>query len=472
VKGSEIIVHDLYEKMSFILHGGILDRFADYLSNYTNRALLLESRKDELILLEAVGITPSSLILSDKNEHIASLFSNQMSLSPFPINVDLFSCTWKWGLSIKGEKWSFYLLVDQQPSSSFLETLPAFEGIIDIWQSFKEKEKIEHRLSRLDYMILATKSTLASIFEPMPLEYFAAFLGDVIRESLFPEDLLILHDDGDMLHLLEGKLHAIPERDAVLTKRFLTSAPLPIDEKHKNFFGENHYAQLSKKWTVFLPVLSKKQRLYCLLKWNRALEQEDLNFLELLGNIASKALSISCLHEERDSAVKQLTSQTFALQALHNATLHLMRQTERRSLLDSILDMFSEVTQSHKSLIVAWDSERQSYVFHGTYQDGKVIHSGKCLYSCPLSITDPNISIFSSFEMASSFFDFLNAPELLAFEEIQGADIIVTLTEGNIFRGFVALWSTSNVDFNLLENLAETTTAAMCCFYTKRGFLN
>ena len=465
-------MHELFEKMSFLLHGGILDMLADQMSKTSPQAVILEPRGEDLSVLEAIGITPPNLIISGERYSLEQTFYGTPSLSMTPLNLSLMNNKWGWGIPLKGKEWTFYFLFSHRPSQQFLNNLPAIEGLIKLWQDFNGREAMEQRLSRLAYMILATKNTLSSIFEPMPLDYFAAFLSDVIRESLFPADLAIIHDDGEKLTSLEGDIFNLPKRDANLFTRLFTPSPIPIDSDHAEIFGEERYSRLAHKWSVLLPIPSMKQKLYCLLKWNHSLEKEDLNFLELLGNVASKALSISCLHEERDAALKELSEQAYALQALHQATLQLMEQPDIHHLCKAILDMFCEISRSRQGLLMLWDMEEQSYTFRGIYCHGKIKTPTRSIKLPFFSMDKGSMPSSFSLEMARSYFHYLKVPALLNFPEIIGAQWVIPLIHKKTkLLGFVALWEkeegNESVHISLFETLGQTASAAICCFYNK-----
>ena len=60
----------------------------------------------------------------------------------------------------------------------------------------------------------------------MPLEYFASFVTDVLRESLFPKSVSILKDEGGRLSLLAGKMDVLPPREGIYAQTILPSAPV------------------------------------------------------------------------------------------------------------------------------------------------------------------------------------------------------------------------------------------------------
>jgi hypothetical protein len=92
--------------------------------------------------------------------------------------------------------------------------------------------------------------------------------------------------------------------------------------------------------------------------------------MELLGNVASKALSLGSLREERERNISELTRRAFLLNALHEAALNFMEQTSKEDLLLQILDIFTEMAQAPRSLLVAWQPAAGGYVHFASKREG------------------------------------------------------------------------------------------------------
>ena len=220
-----------------------------------------------------------------------------------------------------------------------MDQLLAFCGLLGLWQLHQKMEGAEERLSRTAYMILATKNTLASIFEPMGLDYFGSFLHDVISESLFPSKLSLLLDDGRTLSVLEGGDTGLPPRKGLFSRAILSPAPIKVEEAHREFIGDQVFDLIARDWQAVLPIPGGSSRLFCLLGWDKLPDEEAFNFMELLANVASKALSLAALNEERENHIAGLSRGTFMLRALHGAALTFMEQDSKEELLLRILDI-------------------------------------------------------------------------------------------------------------------------------------
>ena len=112
-------MHELFEKMSFLLHGGILDMLADQMSKTSPQAVILEPQGEDLSVLEAIGITPPNLIISGERYSLEQTFYGTPSLSMTPLNLSLMNNKWGWGIPLKGKEWTFYFLFSHRPFSNF-----------------------------------------------------------------------------------------------------------------------------------------------------------------------------------------------------------------------------------------------------------------------------------------------------------------------------------------------------------------
>jgi hypothetical protein len=252
-------------------------------------------------------------------------------------------------------QWSFYILLRESPGVWISELHP-IAGLISLWQTFQQVSVTEERLSRLSYMILATKNTLPSIFEPMPLDYYTAFLTDALRESLFPRSLSIFQDDGAKLVFLEGDERVPPERKGLYLQPMLSPKPIVTQRD-------------AVPYEVVLPI-AEPYKLFCISEWDKLPTEETLDFLELVGNLASRSLSINNLRTQSSAEKKKTTSHDFTVLSLAEALNALKQQTTRASFLSMAADIFSELVQESRCFLVVWDKPRHGYLPVEYRQDG------------------------------------------------------------------------------------------------------
>ncbi|MDR1377255.1 MAG: hypothetical protein LBJ22_07060, partial [Synergistaceae bacterium] len=180
----------LYEQMDFILSGGALKSLVDFLTPKVEAALIVTPEGEDLEIVDAVKTRTEGLFLRKEASKLADAFAETALTGKFSVSCAAIEGEWPWVVRILGTQWVFYILLRESPET-WIQELHPVAGLVYLWQTFQQTQTTEDRLSRLAYMILATKNTLASIFEPMPLDYYAAFLTDVLRESLFPRSLSI-----------------------------------------------------------------------------------------------------------------------------------------------------------------------------------------------------------------------------------------------------------------------------------------
>ncbi len=258
-------LNELYSNTNFIITGGALKTLTDFLNARRVQALVVEKvSADTLNVLDADGVAPTSLTLKD---NVSELFSSGIVKQSFEIGFANGNNEWPGVVRIRGANWTIYLLLKKSPESpdAFIKELEPCAGLIGLWQTVKTISETEKKLSRLSYMILATKSTLASIFEPMPLQYFASFIADVVKESLFPKSVVILRDDGKNLTVFNGKADVIPSREGFYASQILP--PTPIVTKKDS------------PVEVVLPIAEGDCRLFCLMQWDNLPDEQTMNFL-------------------------------------------------------------------------------------------------------------------------------------------------------------------------------------------------
>jgi hypothetical protein len=336
--------------MEFILSGGALESLVDFLTPRVKSALIVTPKGSDLEILDAVGTRTEGLFLKEWASKLSDAFPNHPMSGKFETTHAAIECEWPWAIRVRGMQWSLYVLLREPPGEKLLEEIAPVAGLIALWRTFQQIGATEERLSRLSYMILATKNTLASIFEPMPLDYYAAFLTDVLRESLFPRSLSIFQDDGAELSFLEGDERTPPAREGLYTQTMLPPAPI-VTRKD------------AAPYEIVLPIMEAfPHKLFCVSEWDKLPTEETLNFLELVGSLASRSLSINRLQTENLLKKAKISSGDFTLLSIAEALNTLKSQKERSSFLSLAADIFSEFAQVSECFLVVWDQQREGYV--------------------------------------------------------------------------------------------------------------
>ena len=432
--GGEQLVNNLYEQMDFVLSGGALKLLTDFLAPKVPSALILVPRGADLHILDAVGTNPTQLILPGEGLRLRSLFSNRPAVSPCELEqVRTEKEEWPWGLRMRGPHWEVYVLLREKADESLLNELKPYAGMVRLWQQFQRIDANEGKLSRLSYMILATKSTLASIFEPMPLEYFASFVTDVLRESLFPKSVSILKDEGGRLSLLAGKMDVLPPREGIYAQTILPSAPVL-----------NHGPA---PYRVVLPIAEAETRLFCVLEWEDLPDGEMLHFLELLGNLASRALAINSLRSKNTLAASQASSGDFTILSLSSVLKALRDEGDRSRFLTLAADVFLEMGQMSECLLSVWDGEHGGYAL-AEHRSGGVRDCSDHTVLRASRRCEVSRSLQPLYDLKQT-----PAAELLgswgldaaSWKELEHMQYLVPIHDGKSIEGFVALASDSGV---------------------------
>jgi hypothetical protein len=336
----------LYEQIDFILSGGALKLLVDFLRPKVGAALIVTPKDADLEIIDALGVRTEGLFLRGQASQLASAFPERVLAGKFAVDQAAIEGEWPWAVRLHGMHWSFYILLQQSPDALLPELRP-FAGLLSWWQAFQQFATTEERLSRLSYMILATKNTLASIFEPMSLDYYAAFLTDVLRESLFPRSLAIFQDDGKKLVFLEGDERPAPQRGGFYEQTMLPPAPIVM--------------QNCGSYEVVLPII-EPYRLFCVSEWDNLPTEETLNFLELVGNLASRSLSINNLRTQNSAERNTISANDYTILSLGKAMDALRDQKDLSGFLSLVADIFSELVSKSECFLVVWNKERQGYL--------------------------------------------------------------------------------------------------------------
>ena len=342
-------IKELYNKIDFLVNGGALKSLTDFLNEKDIKALVVEAgNSGALNVIDAAGIVPESLTINDE---ITDLFNNGIAKESYELEFAEGSGEWHGIIKIYGAHWEVYIMIKEKPENpeALLEELKPYAGLIRLWQTFKKISDTEKKLSRLSYMILATKSTLASIFEPVPLQYFASFLTDVLQESLFPKSIAILKDEGNYLTVFDGKADNIPERKGIFSSQILP--PTPVSTKND---GENPVE-------VVLPITEGDCRLFCLMQWDNLPDDQTMNFLELLGNLAVRAISINNLRLQSRQTEVNISTGEFTVLSLSNVLKILKGAENKEKFLSLLVDIFVEQCRMDNCLLATWSSSRSGY---------------------------------------------------------------------------------------------------------------
>lgn len=347
-------MEDLYNRINFIVSGGALTLLTDFLGSKKLSSVVIEpSKKNDgsYQILDAAGIVPESLVFNENNDglHVRALFTSRPVLGAFEVDRAKGSEKWPCVIRIRGAHRELYLLLNKEPDENFISELEPYAGLIHLWHVFQTIDETEKKLSRLSYMLLATKNTLASIFEPMPLQYFAAFLSDVLHESLFPESIIVLKDEGNYLSVFEGHPEKIPERTGIYAEAILPPVPVVTRGTEAPF-------------EVVLPVAEGNCRLFCLMRWNYLPDDQMMNFLELLGNLAVRAIAINNLRTQNKMASSYISTGEFTVMSLSNVLKILKSAKDKARFSSMLVDIFMEQCRMSDCLLATWDAKRKGYV--------------------------------------------------------------------------------------------------------------
>ncbi len=340
-------IGEFYKHTEFILNGGAVKYLCDFLNSRDFKGVISEpSTNKYLTVLEAFGgYVPDKLVMLDQ---ISQNFDNSITKEQVEIKFSTGTGAWPGVFRIRGEGWKIFVMLTNIPENpeALLKQLEPFGGLIKLWQAFRKINEREKKLSRLSYMILATKSTLASIFEPMPLQYFASFLKDVLQESLFPKSIAILKDEGTRLSSFDSKTGLIPARRGIYAEEILSPTPVILSEKPAE---------------IVLPITEGDCRLFCVMKWENAPDDQTMNFLELLGSLAVRALAINKLRSDSQTAELTMSAGDFTVMSLSNVVKVLKNAESKGRFFSLLTEVFLEQSRMKICLLATWDNARSGY---------------------------------------------------------------------------------------------------------------
>ena len=340
-------IDELYSQIDFLINGGAVKTLADFLEGSGIKAVIAEPGTPGVLnVTGAAGLMPSSLTIKDE---ITGLFPKSVAKESYELNYSAGNDSWPGAVRIRGAYWELYILLKDKPGNpgELLENLRPYAGLVMLWEDMRRISETEKKLSRLSYMILATKSTLASIFEPMPLQYFASFLADVLQESLFPKSVAILKDEGSYLTVFNGKADTVPERKGIYASQILPPTPVIV--------------RTDSPAEVVLPVAEGDCRLFCLMTWDKLPDAETMNFIELLGNLAVRAIAINNLRTQSRQAEASISAGEFTVLSLSNVLKVLRAAEDRAKFFSLLVDIFMEQCRMNSCILVTWNKTRKGY---------------------------------------------------------------------------------------------------------------
>ena len=452
-------MNNLYEQMDFVLSGGALKLLTDFLAPKVPSALILEPRGADLHILDAVGTNPTQLILPGESLRLASLFPSRPAVSPCETEqAKAEGGEWPWVVRMRGPHWAVYILLKEEADEALMAELRPYAGLVRLWQQFQRTDVNESKLSRLSYMILATKNTLASIFEPMPLEYYASFVSDFLRESLFPKSVSIQKDEGGRLSLLVGGMDPLPSREGIYAQAILPSAPVLAH-------------QGSAPYRVVLPITEAELRLFCVMEWDELPDSEMLNFLELLGNLAARAIAINSLRLKNTQAASQASSGDFTILSLSSVLGALRNETDRGRFLSLVADVFLELGQMSECILSVWVEELKVYALVESRAGGAKALPNRALLPS-LRRGDASRAHQPVFDLRQTSADAVFGSwglEACPWKELAAMQYLVPIYDGNQVEGFIALAPNAPVPLSEPQR-AALSIAAQFTGYEFRKF--
>lgn len=224
---------------------------------------------------------------------------------------------------------------------------------------------------------------------------------------------------------LVDSMEPLPPREGIYAQGILPSAPvLPHGT--------------SAPYQVVLPIAEAELRLFCVMEWEDLPDSEMLNFLELLGNLAARAIAINNLRMKNTQANSQVSSGEFTILSLSSALEILSNEKDPDRFLSLAADVFLELGQMSECLLSLWDDELKGYALTEYRSGGIRSHS---LLPAPqryvlsripqpfldLKQTSPD-TIFTSWGL-----------DACPCKELEPMHYLIPLCSGNQIEGFVAL---------------------------------
>jgi hypothetical protein len=163
--------------------------------------------------------------------------------------------------------------------------------------------------------------------------------------------------------------------------------------------------------------------------------QEMMDFLELLGNVASKALEIRNLHMTTEENIRQLDSKSYTAVAFYNVLKKLVSCKERIELFSFLLSFFIESSQAERVKLVVYDPRACKYFLIGESLGGIAAQCFDPLTDTMERISGNGEGEIDESQLAIIGFKFKDMPKCKAYP----------LWIGDKLEGFVAL---HNIAYN------------------------
>ena len=435
-------LNELYGTTKYLLGGGVLPLLAKALAERVDGAVILQPEGRDLHVFDAVGpFVPPSLpgAMGYLERRFAAAAGGWRSL---PIDEEgraLFPAPWSHVVLLGEGGHVVVVLLDREPDEAMGPLLEGADGLVRLWNRYRSLDEAERSLDSLAYLLYAVKSAFPSVFEPFPPDFLAAFLVDVLRESFGPERLTLLRDEGGEFRRVAGDEGPLPLRQGLFVARNLAPVPVPIEASHKESLGGENVARLGGTYSVVLPLFAGDRRFFYLLRWGSSPRPEGVHVLELMGGVTSKAMALNALREEREERIRELSAREFSLGALHRALLSLIRKESSEALLEELLDVFGEMTQSRRVLAAVHDRARGAYRLFGERRDGRVFSLDGSFWPAPEPLEVVDLPLSCPASSARTLFAVLGLempPEEALPEEM---DRLFLLVDGRAFLGYVAL---------------------------------
>ena len=432
------------------------------LAEKVDRAVILQPEGDDLYVVDGLGPAelPSLRGAGAYLERLSDDGGRALCLSLDEEGRRFFPDGWSHVALLGHLPRAVVVVLDHEPDRETRSLLEGASGLVRLWKRYDSLDEMEGSLDSLAYLLYAVKSAFPSIVEPFPPEFLATFLVDVLRESFNPDRLTLIKDDGGLLLHVAGDEGPLPLHRGLFAARNLAPVPVSIEAAHEEGLGEGNLARLRSSYSLVLPLLFAPWRFFYLLGWDHSVRPEVNYVLELMGGVASKALAVNVLREERESQIHRLSAREFSMGALHRALLSLIRKGSARALLEELLDVFGEMTQSPRVLAVVHDEARGAYCLFGERRDGKISPLNGCLWPAPTPLEVLDVPLSCPASSAGALFAFLGLdepPEEALPEEMERLFLLV---DGRALLGYVAVApSVTGGDYGDGQNL-ETLAAA------------
>ena len=98
------------------------------------------------------------------------------------------------------------------------------------------------------------------------------------------------------------------------------------------------------------------------MHWNYLPDEQMMNFLELLGNLAVRAIAINNLKTQTNQSASYISSGEFTVLSLSNVLKILKSAKDKAKFLSMLGDIFTEQCRMSDCLLAVWDAKRKGYI--------------------------------------------------------------------------------------------------------------